>query len=164
MDIITQIVVDTDSPEIKAGIKRHFPSIVVISRPPHLCNDPPMNEILLHDTSVVDADLYIQTHSTNPFLSPSSIAASIDKFLDVTPAYDSLFSVTKIQKRLYDQLGRAVNHKPEILLRTQDLPPLYEENSCIYIFKKEHLIEMRSRIGEAQRVLRRQAEKAVFCS
>ena len=63
----------------------------------------------------------------------------------MSPAYDSLFSVTKIQKRLYDQLGRAVNHKPEILLRTQDLPPLYEENSCIYIFKKEHLVDLRTR-------------------
>jgi CMP-N-acetylneuraminic acid synthetase len=41
-----------------------------------------------------------------------------------------------------------VNHNPNILLRTQDLPPIYEENSCIYIFKRETLIARRNRLGE----------------
>lgn len=27
---------------------------------------------------------------------------------------------------------RQVNHNPNTLLRTQDLPPIYEENSCMY--------------------------------
>jgi CMP-N-acetylneuraminic acid synthetase len=52
-----------------------------------------------------------------------------------------------MQIRLWDVLGRAVNHNENILLRTQDLPPIYEENSCIYIFKKEILIQKRNRIG-----------------
>ena len=63
VSLITQIVVDTDSPEITHSIKRYFPSIVVISRPPHLCNDPPMNEILMHDTQVIDADIYLQVRA-----------------------------------------------------------------------------------------------------
>ena len=29
-----------------------------------------MNDILLHDVAQVDADLYLQTHSTNPLLRP----------------------------------------------------------------------------------------------
>ena len=41
----------------------------------------------------------------------------------------------------------AVNHNPNILLRTQDLPPLYEENSCVYIFEKKTLMERQNRIG-----------------
>ena len=64
------------------------------------------------------------------------------------PAYDSLFSVTRLQTRFWDQLTRPINHNPSILLRTQDLPPIYEENSCIYLFEKETLIEHRNRIGE----------------
>ena len=50
--------------------------------------------------------------------------------------YDSLFSVTKWQTRLYWDADRPINHNPHELLRTQDLPPVYEENSNIYIFSK----------------------------
>ena len=32
-------------------------------------------------------------------------------------------------------------------MRTQDLPPIYEENSCIYIFERDLLIQNRNRIG-----------------
>jgi CMP-N-acetylneuraminic acid synthetase len=59
-----------------------------------------------------------------------------------------LFSVTRLQTRLYDQAGRAINHDPNILLQTQDLPLVYEENSCIYIFSRENLERRRNRLGE----------------
>ncbi len=64
------------------------------------------------------------------------------------PAYDSLFSVTKVQRRLYDSLARAINHNPNILLQTQDLPPVFEENSCIYIFSRDTIEKRRTRIGD----------------
>ena len=40
-----------------------------------------------------------------------------------------------------------VNHNPNELLPTQNLEPLYEENSCIYIFSKETLFKKKHRIG-----------------
>jgi CMP-N-acetylneuraminic acid synthetase len=146
---IDTIVVDTDSPVIKKGLLRDFPEVVIIDRPEHLLADTvPMNEILLHDTSQVTADLYLQTHSTNPLLKPGTISAAIQSLVSNYPACDSLFSVTKIQTRLYDQLGRPINHNPAILLRTQDLPPVYEENSCLYLFTRETLEKRRNRLGE----------------
>jgi CMP-N-acetylneuraminic acid synthetase len=72
----------------------------------------------------------------------------VHTFLDSYPAYDSLLSVTRWQTRLWDQLGRAINHNPAILLQTQDLPPVYEENSCIYIFTRQNLVARRNRLGE----------------
>jgi CMP-N-acetylneuraminic acid synthetase len=96
----------------------------------------------------VQADFYLQTHSTNPLLRTETISEAIDQFLTGYPAYDSLFSVTRLQSRLWDQLGRAINHNPNILLQTQDLPPVYEENSCIYIFTRQLLLARRNRIGE----------------
>ena len=33
-------------------------------------------------------------------------------------------------------------------LQTQDLPPVYEENSCIYLFTAENLKRRGNRIGE----------------
>ena len=146
---INQVVVDTDSPVILEGLEKYFPQVVRLLRPENLRADTvPTNEILMHDTAQVKADLYLQTHSTNPLLRPGTISNAIQALLKVYPAYDSLFGVTRLQTRLWDQLGRPINHNPAILLRTQDLPPVYEENSCIYLFTRETLVQKRNRIGD----------------
>ena len=41
-----------------------------------------------------------------------------------------------------------MNHDPSQLIRTQDLSPLLEENSCIYVFERQTLETRRNRIGE----------------
>ena len=147
--LIDEIVVDTDSPVIQEGLASAFPAITVLIRPEHLCADTvPMNEILFHDTKEVPADLYLQTHSTNPLLRSATIEKAIQDFSAAYPAYDSLFSVTRLQTRLWDALARPINHNPAILLQTQDLPPVYEENSCLYLFTHETLMKKRTRIGE----------------
>jgi CMP-N-acetylneuraminic acid synthetase len=55
--------------------------------------------------------------------------------------------VTRLQTRLYDAESQPVNHDPAVLLRTQDLPPLYEENSGMYVFSREQIAEGR-RFGD----------------
>lgn len=146
---ISRVAVNTDSPPIMDGLRTHFPQVHIIERPDNLRSDTiPMNEILTYDTNQVQADFYLQTHSTNPLLRPETVSRAIQSLRDNYPAYDSLFSVTRLQARLWDQLGRAINHNPAILLQTQDLPPVYEENSCIYIFTRQTLIARRNRLGE----------------
>jgi CMP-N-acetylneuraminic acid synthetase len=146
---ISQVVVDTDSQPVMEGLQQYFPTVRILERPEHLRGDTiSMNEILIYDTSQVEADYYLQTHTTNPLLRSSTISRAIQYILANTPEYDSLFSVTRRQVRLWDQLGRAINHNPTILLQTQDLPPVYEENSCIYIFTRPTLINRLNRIGE----------------
>ncbi len=146
---ISEVVVNTDSPVIMDGLKAHFPDVIILERPENLRDSMiPMNEILLYDTAKVEADYYLQTHSTNPLLRAETISKAIRTLLENRDVYDSLFSVTRLQTRLYDQEGEAVNHNPSELLRTQDLPPIYEENSCIYIFDRQTLQEQGHRIGE----------------
>ena len=159
---ISEILVDTDSQPVTGR-----PAAVtsrrcrVIDRPEHLRADTiSMNEILLYDTSQVDADFYLQTHSTNPLLRPATVSRAIQTFLSDFPAYDSLFSVTRLQTRLYDQNGHALNHDPDILLQTQDLPPVYEENSCMYIFTRENLSRRRNRLGERPMMFEMDAAEA----
>ncbi len=149
VDEISQVAIDTDSPVIIAGLQKDYPQVVVIERPEHLRADTmPMNEVLLHDTSLLPADFYLQTHSTNPLLKAATLSRAIQTLTNNYPAYDLLFSVTRIQTRLWDQLARPVNHNPAILLRTQDLPPIFEENSCMYLFTRQILEQRRNRIGE----------------
>lgn len=145
---INRIIVDTDSTEIMTGLREFFPNVQIVIRPPELRADTvPMNEILMYDVSQAPADLYLQTHSTNPLLKQSTISAAIKTMLAAGTAKDSLFSVTRLQTRLYDAKGIAINHDPRILLQTQDLPPVYEENSCIYLFTAEGLRLYKTRIG-----------------
>jgi len=158
---VTQILVDTDSDEIIEGIKTNFPAVRCVSRPENLrADDVPMNEILMYDTGLVQSDFFLQTHSTNPLLKPGTISKGIQTLLAQYPAYDSLFSVTRFQSRFWDGLGRAVNHNPDILLQTQDLPPIFEENSCLYIFTRETLAAKRNRLGDRPYLFEIDADEA----
>jgi len=144
------IYVDTDSTVIKDGIQEFFPAVKVIDRPVELrADDVSMNRIITHDMSLIQADLYLQTHSTNPLLKKETVSRAIQAYLDHQDEYDSLFSVTKLQTRLYDQESIAINHNPEELLQTQDLPPIFEENSCIYLFTESGLTRSGHRIGSS---------------
>ena len=145
---VGQVIVDTDSEPIMQGLRVQFPAVQIIDRPQHLrADDTSMNDILLYDTGQVEADFYLQTHSTNPLLQPGTISRAIQALLASSSGHDSLFSVTRLQTRLYDQSGRAINHDPSTLIQTQDLPPIYQENSCLYVFTQENLVRHHHRIG-----------------
>lgn len=145
---IGEIIIDTDSPDIKEQCAAQYPDVRVVDRPEHLRDgSTPMNDVLLHDIGLTDSKFILQTHSTNPLLRQETMDHAIETFFANYPVYDSLFSVTRVQTRFWDSLARAVNHNPNILLRTQDLPPLFEENSCIYIFSRDILGEKHNRIG-----------------
>ena len=108
-----------------------------------------MNAILAHDVQQVQGDLFLQTHSTNPLLTRGYRAVRVwPRSLDARPLHDSLFTVTALQTRLWTSDGRALNHDPRVLLRTQDLEPVYEENSCLYLFDADTLLRTGNRIGE----------------
>jgi CMP-N-acetylneuraminic acid synthetase len=146
---ISGVLVDTDSPDIMAGLRADYLQVQVVERPKELRDGMiPMNTILLHDTAQVEADYYLQTHSTNPLLKTGTVTRAIQTFLERKDEYDSLFSVTRLQTRLYWQDGRTVNHNVNELLRTQDLPPIFEENSCLYIFTREKLAARNHRLGD----------------
>jgi CMP-N-acetylneuraminic acid synthetase len=145
---IDDIFVDTDSPVICDGIEKFFPQVNIIDRPEDLRDDDiSMNQIIAYDMSVIGADIYLQTHSTNPLLKAETLSKAIQVFNENKAEFDSLFSVTRLQTRLYDLSGKAVNHNPGELIQTQDLAPLYEENSCIYLFTEEGLKRHGHRIG-----------------
>jgi CMP-N-acetylneuraminic acid synthetase len=142
-----RVVIDTDSDVIKRDAADAFPEVLVLDRPGHLRDGAiPMNDVLLNDVRQVPADLYLQTHSTNPLLTAGTISRAINE-LRSSPSHDSMFSVTRIQARLWSEGGSPLNHDPAVLLRTQDLPPVYLENSCLYLFTRELLEGRGTRIG-----------------
>jgi len=135
---IKEIRINTDSDVISTDAPKLFKKVKIINRPNELCGDfVSMNTIIAYDVSKSDDEYFLQTHSTNPLLTTKTIDEAIEKFFSSSDIHDSLFSVTRLQSRIYDEHGGALNHNPQELIRTQDLSPLYEENSNIFIFSKE---------------------------
>lgn len=136
---INKIIINTDSDLIaESAINTYQDFVSIHKRPKNIQGDfVSMNKIIEYDLNNSDSDIYIQTHSTSPLLAIRSLDAAIEKMISSSTDFDSIFSVTKIQTRFYDKNGNPFNHNPIELLRTQDLEPLFEENSGFYIFTKE---------------------------
>jgi len=142
------VVINTDARHILAenGLVESE-RVIIRDRKPELCGDMvSMNLILADDIQAIDADTYLMTHTTNPLISADTIQSGFAK-LAKNPDKDSLFTVNKIQTRFYREDCSAVNHDPDNLLRTQDLEPWYEENSCLFYFTKESFLKTNARIG-----------------
>jgi len=134
---VTDILIDTDSDIIIKDVARNFPSVKTVLRPEELRGDfVSMNKIINFDMEQLNADFYLQTHSTNPLLKVKTLDNAIENFLTLKETHDSMFSVTRVQTRFYDKNSKPYNHNPQELLRTQDLEPLFEENSNFFLFTK----------------------------
>ncbi|MCK4358208.1 MAG: acylneuraminate cytidylyltransferase family protein [Candidatus Cloacimonetes bacterium] len=144
---IDEIIINTDSDLIAEDATKNF-NVTILKRPDFLLGDMvSMAPLTKYDLSKTDGDFYLQTHSTNPLLKTSTINKAIETYF-LLKQHDSLFTVTLLKTRFYWPDGRAINHDPDNLIRTQDLPPIYEENSCIYIFSREIFNSHGHRIGK----------------
>lgn len=148
---IQKIVINTDARDIlkKNGLIEND-KIIIRDRKKEICGDlVPMNLIIEDDINFLDADAYIQTHTTNPFISADTIKNALKLFNKHTQdkTADSVFTVNKIQERFYDINANPINHDPKNLLRTQDLNPYFKENSNLYVFSKNSFKDANARIG-----------------
>jgi CMP-N-acetylneuraminic acid synthetase len=146
--LIDTILVNTDNERV-AELVQTRNKVRVLERPISLCGDMvPMNDIIAYDLQFASTEHVLQTHTTNPLLKAYTIEQGIDLYFKNMNKYNSLFSVTRRQVRFYRENGSPVNHNPGELLRTQDTIPLYEENSCLYIFSQRSFREAgNKRIG-----------------
>jgi len=153
---INHIYIDTNSPIVMESIKTDFKDTMISTyeRPLELQSGDTPTNVLLENIITnlnLDYDYYLQTHVTNPLLKVETIDECIKTFMEKEKdGYDSLFTAKQLQTRLYRNQNNnvsALNHNPNELIPTQNLEPLYEENSCLYIFKKDILFERHHRIG-----------------
>ena len=151
LDFIDSVIINTDAQDLIDTSLMDIGSskVIVRQRRAEICGDfVSMNEIIKDDIEAVDADVYLMSHTTNPLLCGKTISNAFYKYLgERSNGKDSLFSVNKIQTRFYDLGGNPLNHNPSELIRTQDLEPMYEENSCLYIFSRKSFMASSARIG-----------------
>ncbi len=145
-DGVRDVYVDTDS-DVIADSATAFNGVIVLRRKPELLGHTVSVNWLIKDFLVdhPEVEHLGQTHCTNPLLNASTIDAAITAYFD-NDAVTSLFTVTRIQARLYDKSLHAINHDPRELLPTQDLDPVYLENSNLYLFERDAFFENETRI------------------
>ncbi len=144
---IDEIIVNTDSKEIAESAQANFPKVKILERPDFLLGDMvSIQPLIAYDIEQTGNEYFLQTHSTNPLLTVESVNKSIEAFF-AQKEHDALFSVTEVKQRFYWPDGTGINHDPAMLIRTQDLAPIYHENSCFYIFSKETNHKTQNRLG-----------------
>ncbi|HNM45768.1 MAG TPA: acylneuraminate cytidylyltransferase family protein [Candidatus Sumerlaeota bacterium] len=151
MDEIPAIYIDTDSQRFTSEVLAPYPKVRIIERPERLRGDfVPTNHLFAHDLTLIPETFthFLQTHTTNPLLTAATIRAAMKALDGGRAAHDSLFTVTPYFARFFRRDGSAINHDPRELKRTQDLDPVLEENSNLYLFTRESFARTASRIGE----------------
>ncbi len=101
-------------------------------------------EIIEYFIKDVDADIYVLTHVTQPFIKPSSIRKALSKV--ISGEYDSAFSAVILQDYMWLN-GKPLNYDMKNIVRTQDLDPIYMESGAFFIFRKEVFVNLGQRIG-----------------
>ena len=151
-EYVEEIIINTDSEEIAENARKNF-DVTILERPEYLLGDMiTIQPLIKYDLSQTDGEHYLQTHSTNPLLTTETINHAVETYFALKEQ-DSLFTVTALQTRFYWPDGRSINHDPENLIRTQDLKPIYEENSCVYLFSRTGFHRWGNRIGERPKLL-----------
>jgi len=144
---IEKIIVNTDSEEIAENASKNFSKVTILKRPEFLLGDMvSIQPLIEYDLSHSEGEYFLQTHSTNPLVTTQTINKALETFFS-QEGHDALFSVTPIQTRFYWPNGKGINHDPKHLIRTQDLDPIFEENSCFYIFSRTTNQKTKNRLG-----------------
>lgn len=93
----------------------------------------------------VDADIYVYAHATAPFITVETMQQCIEAVK--TGEFDSAFCAVKLQDYLW-QDGEPLNFDASNLPRTQDLKPIYQETSGVYVFTKDVYEKYKRRVGK----------------
>jgi CMP-N-acetylneuraminic acid synthetase len=147
--IDSEIFIDTDSENILSECERMGGKVHAYKRHPDLIGDNvSVCDLIAHFIDRFNInDIVCQTHVTSPFVFVNTIADAVGKMND----FDSVVSCDEIQARLWRKESYGfcpVNHNPTRLEQTQDLPKIYMENSCFYIFHSRNFIKNKLRVGQ----------------
>lgn len=150
IEVIDRVIINTDADQELFSNFIDNNKLMIRKRKPSLCGDlVSMNKIIEDDILSDSNETFLMTHTTNPLISAKTVNNAINIFVNRDKnKYDSLYSATKFQGRFYYEESVAINHNPNELLRTQDLPSVYLENSCLYLFEKSIFLDTKTRIGK----------------
>lgn len=147
---VGNIFVSTNDPDV-TDISNGFNSnrIKVIQRPDELASSfASTDDLIKYVPEIMPEGHILWTHVTSPFLGPDIYDKVVEKYFENVGYYDSLMTVTKLQKFIWNNKG-PINYdqSTEKWPRTQTIEPLWEVNSGAFIATKDIYRERMDRIG-----------------
>lgn len=122
-----------------------LPGVKFLKRPEFLDEDNiNANDFIREFMKEVDADIYVNTHTTSPFAKGETIDDCIQHV--ASGEYDSAFCAEAIRTFMWEG-GKPINFDPDYFPRTQDLPLIYGETCIAYVFTKESFQKHNRRLG-----------------
>jgi CMP-N-acetylneuraminic acid synthetase len=147
---IDKIIVSTNDEEVKnIALSFNDSKIMIDDRPEYLASsETSTDDLVKYVPSIIESGVVLWTHVTSPFITESIYDDMIEKYLETSNTNDSLMSVTKIQKFLWNKNG-PINYdkSKEKWPRTQTIEPIYEVNSGAFIADVEVYKALSDRVG-----------------
>jgi len=150
--LIETIVLSTDDKKAIDVSKAYGSRIRIDNRPPGLAtSETSTDDLIRYVATVITEPHILWTHVTSPFTGGELYTKAVNEYFRVIKAgeYDSLMSVTPLRVHVWDKQGSPVNYSREGLRwpRSQQVEPLYEVNSAIFISSRENYLRYEDRIG-----------------
>ncbi len=122
-----------------------LPGVNYLKRPEYLDGDNiNANDFIREFMKTIDADIYVNAHTTSPFAKPETIEECVEKV--ASGEYDSAFCAEGLRTFMWEN-GKPINFDPDHFPRTQDLPLIYAETSIAYVFTKKSFLKHNRRLG-----------------
>ena len=124
----------------------YLPNGVTFLKRPSFLDLPTSNftQIFENFIKTIEAEIYVYAHATAPFITVRTMTQCIEAV--ASGKYDSAFCAVKLQDYLW-QDGSPLNFDASNIPRTQDLVPIYQETSGVYVFTGDVFKKYRRRIG-----------------
>ena len=151
VESIDKILVSTDDEEVKKIVKSFNNNKIKIDhRIESLASSATStDDLITYASTIITEGIILWTHVTSPFITEKIYEQVIKNFKENQDEYDSLMTVTQIQKFIWN------NNEPitydrtkEKWPRTQTIRPLYEINSGVFLAHINIYKKYKDRIGE----------------
>lgn len=133
--LIDRVIFGSDSDEMLEHAKSA--GAETVKRPDYFCDEKQAsaNDMISNMCELINTDIVVWAHCTNPLLSSDTYDRAIQTFLDHQPEYDSLLSVVEFKEHLWGTNKTPLNYNPyqPRHVPARELPAYYMQDGGIFI-------------------------------
>lgn len=144
-DFIDEVYLDTESAEI-AALAADRECKVLMREPALASNATDGNRLFMNQVRQIEADIYIQTLCTSPFIEPATMQRGVDALAQTDSSFDSAVLVRK--DRLYTWSDGHPTYDIANIPNSFTLDETIIETMGLYIMRREAALKLERRIGD----------------
>lgn len=148
--LVDVVFVATDCEKIKRVVESFgFPKVRIYIRSPESATDEaPTEDVMLEfiqAKKLKHDDIFVLVQATNPFLTSDDLCNALDEYLEND--FDSMLSVVRFKRFLWDSNGSPINYDYKHRPRRQEFQGILLENGAFYINTVGNILKHRNRLS-----------------